>query len=663
MDEASEKAGEDWVEHLDPEEAGAEGAGAAVSDAVDGGHAGGDHGSEDLKVLALAALGVVFGDIGTSPIYALRESLHPGHGVTASPENVVGVLSLIFWSLILVISIKYLGLVMKADNRGEGGIIALTALVSPPSETPTGRRKWLVLVGLFGAALLYGDSMITPAISVLSAVEGLEVATPVFQPYVIPITIGILIALFAFQSRGTAGIGAIFGPVMLVWFGTLALLGLLHIADHPDILGALSPHHAVSFFARNGAAGIIVLGSVFLVVTGGEALYADMGHFGRRPIRLTWFAVVLPCLMINYLGQGALVLAEPEAIESPFFLLAPRWALYPLVTLTTAATIIASQAVISGAFSLTRQAIQLGYLPRLRVDHTSEEQIGQIYMPAVNWALMLACIGLVLGFGSSSRLAAAYGVAVTTDMVFTTLLFAVVAAARWKWPAIWVGLLVTALLTIDFGFWFGNVGKIPHGGWFPLAVAGLVFVIMTTWKTGRRLLAERLRDRRVPSVMFVDDVRRNSPHRVPGTAVYMDSNPTGTPMALLHNLKHNKVLHEKVIFLTVQNHEIPYVDEAERVTVEDLGENIFRVIIHVGFAESPNVLKALQEASTDGESFAPQRTSFFLSRETLIPSRKPGMARWRKRIFALMARNAQSPTNYFRIPANRVVELGMQVEV
>jgi KUP system potassium uptake protein len=623
-----------------------------------------DHGKEEtVRVLALAALGVVFGDIGTSPIYALREALHPGHGVSVSPANIFGVLSLIFWSLILVITIKYLWFVMKADNRGEGGIIALTALVSPPSEGATGRRKMLVLIGLFGAALLYGDSMITPAISVLSAVEGLQVATPVFQPYVIPITIAILVGLFAVQSRGTAGIGAVFGPVMLVWFTVLALLGVFQIVEHPSILGALSPHHAVAFFSRNGFAGILVLGSVFLVVTGGEALYADMGHFGTRPIRLTWFAVVLPCLMINYLGQGALVIADPTTIESPFFLMAPRWALFPMVGLTTFATIIASQAVISGAFSLTRQAIQLGYLPRLRVDHTSEDKIGQIYMPAVNWALMIACIGLVLGFGSSSRLAAAYGVAVTTDMVFTTILFAVVAAVRWKWSMLGVVPLVAALLVIDLGFWVGNLGKIPSGGWFPLVVAGLVFVVMTTWKAGRKLLADRIRDRRVPATIFVDDVRRNHHDRVPGTAVYMDSNANGTPVALLHNLKHNKVLHEKVVFLTVRNHETPHVEEADRVTVTDMGENIFRVIINVGFAEGPDVLKALQAASTDGETFEPMRTSFFLSRETLIVSRRPGMVRWRKWIFALMAKNAQSPTNYFRIPPNRVVELGMQVEV
>lgn len=624
-------------------------------------------GTHDSTVwaLSLAALGVVFGDIGTSPIYALRESLHPGHGVVASPENVLGVLSLIFWSLLLVITVKYLLLVMRADNRGEGGIIALTALVSPPSETPKKRRKLLVLVGLFGAALLYGDSMITPAISVLSAIEGLEVATPVFQPYVIPITLAILIGLFVVQRRGTAGIGAVFGPVMLVWFSTLTLLGVGQLVQNPSVLVALSPHHAVTFFARNGLIGLLVLGSVFLVVTGGEALYADMGHFGKGPIRRMFLLAVLPALMINYLGQGALVLSHPEALEHPFFLMAPGWALYPLVALTTIATVIASQAVITGAFSLTRQAIQLGYLPRLKIDHTSDEHIGQIYLPAVNWALMLACIGLVIGFQSSSRLASAYGVAVTTDMVFTTILFAVVARLRWKWSLPVVTAIAVGILTIDLAFWLGNLHKIPAGGWFPLVVAAGMFAIMTTWKTGRRILRSRLKDRRVPTVMFVDDVRRNEPLRCDGTAVYMDSNPNGTPLALLHNLKHNKILHSRVVFLTVQILEIPHVAEEDSVEVEDLGANIYRVIVNVGFAQTPEVLEALGAAldQVEGEPFSAIKTTFFLSRESLIATKKRGMMRWRKHVFSVMAKNAQSPTSYFRIPANRVVELGMQVEL
>lgn len=615
--------------------------------------------------LSLAALGVVFGDIGTSPIYALRESLDPAHGVAATPENVLGVLSLIFWSLLLVITVKYLLLVMRADNHGEGGIIALTALVSPPSETPKGSRKLLVLIGLFGAALLYGDSMITPAISVLSAIEGLEVATPVFQPYVIPITVVILIGLFSVQRRGTAGIGAVFGPVMVVWFSILTLLGVGQLVQNPSVLVALSPHHAVAFFGRNGLIGLLVLGSVFLVVTGGEALYADMGHFGKKPIQRMFLIAVLPALMINYLGQGALVLRQPEALEHPFFLMAPGWALYPLVALTTIATVIASQAVITGAFSLTRQAIQLGYLPRLKIDHTSEEHIGQIYLPAVNWALMIACIGLVIGFQSSSRLASAYGVAVTTDMVFTTILFAVVARLRWKWSLTVVLSIAVGILTIDLAFWLGNLHKIPAGGWFPLVVAAGMFATMTTWKTGRRILRSRLKDRRVPTVMFVDDVRRNEPLRCDGTAVYMDSNPNGTPLALLHNLKHNKVLHSRVVFLTVQILEIPHVADEDSVEIEDLGMNIYRVIVNVGFAERPEVIEALKVAldRVEGEPFAVIKTTFFLSRESLIATKKRGMMRWRKHVFSVMAKNAQSPTSYFRIPANRVVELGMQVEL
>ena len=623
----------------------------------------GEASGKRLLGLCLAAVGVVYGDIGTSPIYAIREAFHASEGMVPDPTNVLGVLSLIFWSLILVISVKYLFLVMRADNRGEGGIIALTALVTPPNRPAEGRRKLLVLVGLFGAALLYGDSMITPAISVLSAVEGLEVATPFFQPYVIPVTVVILIGLFSTQFRGTARVGAVFGPVMLVWFSLLAVMGLAEIVRYPAILAALSPTYAVGFFVVNRLAAFLVLGSVFLVVTGGEALYADMGHFGKRPIRLTWFTLVLPALLLNYFGQGALVIRSPEAIESPFFLMAPGWALYPLVALTTIATVIASQAVISGAFSLTRQAVQLGYLPRLRIEHTSSREIGQIYLPVVNWGLMLACVGLVLGFRSSGRLAAAYGVAVTTDMVFTTLLFAVVAWRRWKWKPWIVISMVVVLLSIDLAFWGANLHKIPHGGWFPLLIAGAVFVVMTTWKTGRQILLRRLFERTIPIETFVENVKSHPPTRVPGTAVFMDSNPKGTPPALLHNLKHNWVLHEQVIFLTVVPEEVPVVADEDRFEVVDYGAGMHRVRIHVGFAEEPDIPQFLAQCDIEGVSFAPMRTSFFLGRERLLSTARPGMAQWRERLFAFMTRNAEGVTPYFHLPPNRVVELGMQVEI
>jgi KUP system potassium uptake protein len=583
--------------------------------------------------------------------------------VATTPENVLGVLSLIFWSLIVVISVKYLALVMRADNNGEGGIIALTALVSPPGREASGRRKLLVLAGLFGAALLYGDSMITPAISVLSAVEGLEVTTHGLHLFVIPITVAILVALFAFQARGTARIGAFFGPVMLVWFLVLGVTGVASILNHPTVLRALLPTYALGFFIRNGAFAFLVLGSVFLVVTGGEALYADMGHFGKRPIRLTWFAVVLPCLMLNYMGQGALVIYNPEALEAPFFLLVPGWGAYPLIALTTVATVIASQAVISGAFSLTRQAVQLGYLPRLRVEHTSDTHIGQIYMPAVNWLLLVACIGLVLGFRSSSRLANAYGVAVTTDMVFTTLLFMVVALQRWGWKPWLVFAMGMGFLTVDLAFWGGNLPKIPHGGWFPLAVAGSMFVIMTTWKAGRRLLRDRMKLRLVPVEIFLEGLNRSIPTRVKGTAVYMNSSPQGTPPALLHNLKHNQSLHERVVLLTVVIHEVPFVAIHKRFESVDLGNGIHRVLLNFGFAEDSDIPHALAELEVGGSGFKMMETSFFLSREQLIVTKKAGMMGWRKHLFALTSRNAAGAFSYFRLPPGRVVELGMQLEI
>ena len=612
--------------------------------------------------LSLAALGVVYGDIGTSPLYAMREAFGEHSGIAPTPGNVYGILSLIFWALVIVISIKYLAFVMRADNRGEGGMIALTALVAPRRAT-TRRAGILVLMGLFGASLLYGDSMITPAISVLSAVEGLKVATPFFEPYVIPITVVILVGLFVVQRQGTARVGRIFGPVTLLWFTTLGVLGLLEIVRHPEVLLAVSPHHAVRFFGENGAAGFFVLGSVFLVVTGGEALYADMGHFGRKPIRFTWFTVVLPALVLNYFGQGALIAESPEAAEHPFFLMAPEWALLPLVALATLATVIASQAVISGAFSLTRQAVQMGYLPRLRIEHTSTREIGQIYVPSINWVLMVACIGLVVGFRESSALAAAYGVAVTTDMVFTTLLFASVALLRWGWPAWRVGLLAAGFLVVDLAFWGANVVKIPRGGWFPLVVAGLIFACMTTWKTGRGILAKRLHATTLPFDFFLGDVEMNPPPRVPGTAVFMYGNSEGTPPALLHNLVHNKVLHERVVLLTVETDEVPTVRDDERLEVQELGHGFYRVLLRYGFTEDPDIPSALERAAEKGLVFKAMETSFFLGRETLIPSRNPGMAMWREHLFSVMSRNARPATSFFGLPPNRVVELGAQIEL
>jgi KUP system potassium uptake protein len=618
----------------------------------------------DLLLLSLAALGIVYGDIGTSPIYAIRESFHHSYGIPLNPANILGVLSLIFWSLVIVISIKYLTLVMQADNHGEGGIIALTALVVPPSDRPVRGAPWLLaMIGLFGAALLYGDSIITPAISVLSAVEGLEVVTPFFTPYVIPITITILFVLFIVQRKGTAGIGAMFGPVTLLWFIMLGLLGLAHIIRHPGVFAALNPFYATSFFAHHQWRGFLVLGSVFLVVTGGEALYADMGHFGRHPIRLTWFIVVLPALLLNYFGQGALLLTRPAAIEHPFFLMAPGWLLLPLVVLTTVATVIASQAVISGAFSLTRQAVQLGYLPRMEIRHTSAKQIGQIYLPAVNWALMLSCIGLVVGFRTSSNLAAAYGVAVTTDMVFTTLLFAVVARTIWKWSLPATLSLSAALLVVDLGFWGANLPKVPHGGWFPLLIAGLMFTLMTTWKRGRQILAERIRERVVSVDDFLAQLRANPPLRVPGTAIYMYSNTHGMPPALLHNLEHNKVLHDRVVSLTVRTHEIPYVAAKDRVQIEPLGEHIYRLIMNYGFAEDPDIPTVLEKIELEGRGFDLPNTTFFLGGERLLATKRPGMAIWRERLFSRTSRNALGATAFFRVPTERVVEFGTQIEL
>jgi len=622
-----------------------------------------------LMVLSLAALGVVYGDIGTSPLYAIRECFHGLHPIDPTPDNVLGVLSLIFWALILVISVKYLIFILRADNHGEGGILALMALVTKipgiqQSNSNERGRKWLlIMMGLFGAALLYGDGMITPAISVLSAVEGLNVATPVFEPYVIPITIVILVGLFLIQKRGTASVGSIFGPVTLVWFLVLATLGVSQIVQTPEVLGAVNPVHGVTFFMENGWRGFLVLGTVFLVVTGGEALYADMGHFGRRPIRLTWFSVVLPALLLNYFGQGALLIREPTMAENPFYRMAPHWALYPMVVLATAATVIASQALISGVFSLSRQAVQLGYSPRLKIEHTSSLEIGQIYIPSINWGLMLSCIGLVIGFGSSSNLAAAYGVSVTATMVITTVLFYVIARHSWNWKLVTAVTVAGIFLVIDLSFFGANIIKVAHGGWFPLVVAAGVFTLMSTWKTGRRILAQRLRAGELPIEKFLDDITGRQLVRVPGMAVFMYGNVDGTPPALLHNIKHNKVLHEQVVILTVNTEAMPHVPKDRRVEVTELREGFWRIVAHYGFMEDPNIpqlLKGLKEPQLD---FSPMHTTFFLGREALIVTKRPGMAIWREKIFAAMSRNARGATSFFGLPPNRVVEFGTQVEI
>ncbi|MFY0562657.1 potassium transporter Kup [Archangium lansingense] len=618
-----------------------------------------------LAPLALGALGIVYGDIGTSPLYALRDCFSGEHGIAPTPENVLGVLSLVFWSLIIVISVKYLGFVMRADNRGEGGILALLALVVQRGgrEGSGAQRMVLLTLGLFGAALLYGDGVITPAVSVLSAVEGLGVATPLFTPYVLPIALVILLALFLVQSKGTGGIGRVFGPLMVVWFTVIAVLGAHELLRNLSVLQALVPTHAVRFFAQNGWHGFLVLGAVFLVVTGGEALYADMGHFGYRPIRLAWFAVVLPALLLNYFGQGALLLRDPSVAVNPFFHLAPDWALYPLVALATAATVIASQALISGVFSITRQAIQLGYWPRLEVVHTSAEEQGQIYLPGVNIALLVGVMLVVLGFRSSAALTAAYGIAVTATMGITTCLAYVVARERWGVPRAIAVPLGAAFLAVDLAFFGANFVKVAHGGWLPLTMGVVLFTLMTTWKRGRELLGQKLRAASLGLKDLLESFGENAPHRVPGTAIFMTGNPEIAPSAMLHNLKHNKVLHEQTLLLTITTEDVPHVPSAERVTVESLPLGMRRITARYGFMDDPSIPDILKRCREAGLPFSVMNTSFFLGRETLIISKHPGMARWRELLFLWMSRNARSATAFFRIPPNRVVELGAQVEL
>lgn len=622
------------------------------------------HARKRVLSLALLALGIVYGDIGTSPLYALRECFHGAHAVPVTQANVFGVLSLIFWTLVVVVTLKYLVYVIRFDNRGEGGILALLGLMGMTRPRHVASRSALVAFAVFGAALLYGDGMITPAISVLSAVEGLQVATPFFKPYIVPITIGILVALFLFQRRGTAGVGIVFGPVTLLWFATLAILGVRGILMAPSVVLALNPVHAVTFFWHNGVAGFLVLGAVFLVATGGEALYADLGHFGEKPIRIDWFFIVAPALLLQYLGQGALLLRNPEMASNPFFLLAPSWLLYPLVALAAMASVIASQAMISGAFSLTRQAIQLGYLPRMEITHTSAQEMGQIYMPTVNWALMIATILLVVGFGSSTRIAGAYGVAVSTTMIITTLLAAVVARRLHGWSRVLVGLITAGFLVADLAFIGANYVKIAAGGWFPLVIATIVFIVMTTWRRGREMLSTRLREGALSPELFIQSLRARPPVRVPGTAVFMHREASAIPASLLHSLKHYKALHQRVLLLSIATEEVSHVSEEERMTVHDLGEGVLRVDARYGYMETIDVPSLLEGAAAHGLVLNPMETTYFLGREALIvTNRARGMWRWRGRIFASMMRNAESAARFFRLPPNRVVELGAQIEL
>lgn len=621
--------------------------------------------TKPLLYLALGALGIVYGDIGTSPLYALRTCFSPVGGVPATHDNVLGLLSLIFWSLLLIVSVKYLVFVMRADNRGEGGILSLLALTFPERGKDSGTRTFWVFTALavFGASLLYGEGLITPAISVLSAIEGLEVAAPGLQPYVVPLTILVLAALFSVQSIGTGRVGNMFGWVMLLWFVTIAVLGIKQIVRVPEVLAAVNPVHAVNFFSVNGLTGFHQLGAVFLVLTGVEALYADMGHYGRKPIRRAWFGLVLPALFLNYLGQGALVLQTPDAAENPFFRLAPTWALYPLIALATAAAIIASQALISGSFSLTMQAVQLGFAPRVAIEHTSSAARGQIYIPYINWTLMCACIGLVLGFRTSDNLAAAYGIAVVLTMIITTLLLFFAARRLWGWSGLKAGAVCAVFLTAELCFLGANLTKIAHGGWFPLVVGGIGFTLLSTWKTGRQRLRQRLINSLLPIEDFLKDVETTQPPRVPGTAIFLAGNPDGTPAALTHNFKHNKIIHKRVVLLTVLIQEIPFVDNERRVSVVELGQGFYRVLGRYGFMEEPNAETILKLCKPHGLKFREMETTFFLSRETIIASNRRGLARWRKHLFALLARNAQPANAYFRLPPNRVVELGLQVEI
>jgi KUP system potassium uptake protein len=619
---------------------------------------------QPLPTLALAAIGIVFGDIGTSPLYALKEAFSPSHGIGLSDASILGVISLLFWAIVIVVAIKYVLFVMRADNNGEGGVLALMTLALRTFSN-TGRASGiLMMLGIFGACMFYGDAVITPAMSVISAVEGLEIAAPKLTPYVLPITMVILVLLFWIQRRGTAVVGRMFGPIMLLWFVTLAVLGVYHIVLEPRVIIALNPYYAFSFMAGHVLQAYIVLGSVVLVLTGAEALYADMGHFGAKPIRLGWYCLVMPSLLLNYFGQGALLMHSPEAIQSPFFLLAPDWALLPLVILSTIATVIASQAVISGAFSLTSQAIQLGYVPRMKILHTSELAIGQIYIPLVNWMLLFIILCIVIGFRSSENLAAAYGLAVTATMIVTTMLASVVMTKLWGWNKAVVCGIIGVFFLVDLGFFGASLLKIEQGGWLPLCIGGALFFLLMTWYKGRMIVKDRTAADGIPLMPFLQGLLAHPPHRVSGTAIYLTGSDSLVPVSLLHNLKHNKVLHERTIFLNFKTRDIPYVDDQERLEVKDIGGGLFLVKAAYGFNETPDVKAVLEQIGrTHAMTFELMDTSFFMARETVVPTELPGMSVWRERVFAWMHQNAAKPTDFFSIPANRVVELGTKIEI
>ncbi len=620
-----------------------------------------DHNKDSFAKLAVGAVGVVFGDIGTSPLYAMKEVFVGHHPLAVDRLHVFGVVSLIFWTMIMVVTVKYVFIVMRADNRGEGGSMSLLALISRLSPG-AGRSRYLVMLGVLATALFFGDAIITPAISVLSAVEGLTVVQSGLGRFVLPIAIVILIGLFVIQSRGTAKVGALFGPIMLFYFAVIAVLGTIEIAGHPRIVAALSPHWAVLFFVADPVLAFLALGSVVLAVTGAEALYADMGHFGRKPIAISWLYLVLPALMLSYLGQGAMLLGDPAKAQNPFFLMAPDWARLPLVVLATAATVIASQAVISGAFSVAQQSVQLGFLPRLKIIHTSARSAGQIYIPSINWTLLILVILLVLGFRTSNNLAAAYGIAVTGTMLITTMMIAVLVLTIWKWSRWWAGPLLAVLLIIDGAYFASNLTKIPDGGWFPLLVGGVAFTLLTTWARGRQLMMLRLRESAMPIEVFIKSAA-TAATRVQGTAVFMTSSPEGVPHALLHNLKHNKVLHDRVLILTVVIDEVPFVDDEDRMEVRPLGSNFYRMIMRYGFMQEINIPATLKLIEACGPKIKMMDTSFFLARQTLLASDRPGMAIWREKIFAWMLSNSESAMEFFKLPTNRVVELGSQVEI
>ncbi len=614
--------------------------------------------------LVLGALGIVYGDIGTSPLYALRECFEHHQGLALTDLNVLGVLSLVFWSLIIVISIKYMIFILQADNRGEGGILALLALSSSGVPETNRVRRWiLVPFGIFGAALLYGDGAITPAISVLSAIEGLKIATPVLQPFVIPITLVVLIALFFIQSLGTGRIGIFFGPIICIWFLSLSALGIKGIISNPSVLHAINPYYAFEFMHANGLLAFLVLGSAFLVVTGGEALYADMGHFGRKPIRLAWFAFVFPSLTLNYFGQGALLLSNPEAIKNPFYLLAPEWAVLPLVVLATMATVIASQALISGVFSITRQAVLLGYCPRLSIKHTSHREIGQIYIPVVNWTLLIGVLSLVFFFKSSSDLAAAYGLAVTATMVATTILAYFVARRIWRWSLPVALLVFSFFFIIDLAFFATNLTKVPDGGWVPLVIGAFIYLLMSTWKKGRRILSDRLNATSQSFESFLNFIAKKPPVRVPGTAVYMSAQPSVVPIPLVHNLRHNKILHERLIVMSILTRDVPYVAPGKKISLETIAPNFYRVMVQFGFMESASIKSILELCKEKNLEIKVEDTTFVLGTETILATGRLGMSMWREKIFAIIARNAQRPTAFFKIPPHQVIEIGIQVEI